>query len=134
MSSVTTPNTKAIINYKTNHLLIKITGYIKIIKFNIMPFKDEKGKKKPRDRKLIYKPEIKEAFEQLKSALLSEPVLIIYNPNKLLKIKTNLLNFAIGGVLEASIRLRSIPTTVTSYTSLKLKSSLHTKLAILRYY
>ncbi|KAK1241004.1 hypothetical protein MKX08_000978 [Trichoderma sp. CBMAI-0020] len=60
---------------------------------------NKKGKKKPRDRKLIYKPEIKKAFKQLKSTLFSELILIIYNPNKLLKIKTNLLDFAIKRVL-----------------------------------
>jgi hypothetical protein len=60
---------------------------------------DEKGKKKPKDRKLTYKPEMKEAFEQLKNALLSEPVLIMYDPNKPLEIETDSSDFAIGGVL-----------------------------------
>lgn len=60
---------------------------------------DEKGKKKPKDRKLAYKPEIEAAFEQLKNALLSEPVLIMYDPNKPLEIETDSSDFAIGGVL-----------------------------------
>ncbi|KAK1246380.1 hypothetical protein MKX08_000182 [Trichoderma sp. CBMAI-0020] len=92
MSSVATPNAKAIINYETDHLLIKIAGYTETIKFNIMPLGNC-------NIKLIYKPEMKEAFKQLKSALLSEPILIIYNPNKPLEIKTNLSDFVIGGVL-----------------------------------
>ncbi|KAK1253976.1 hypothetical protein MKX08_007971 [Trichoderma sp. CBMAI-0020] len=37
MSNITIPNAKVTINYKTNHLLIKITDYTKIIKFNIIP-------------------------------------------------------------------------------------------------
>ncbi|KAK1252005.1 hypothetical protein MKX08_003192 [Trichoderma sp. CBMAI-0020] len=55
------------------------------------------SKKKLKDRKLIYKPEIKEVFKQLKNALLNEPILIIYNLNKPLEIKTDSLDFAIGG-------------------------------------
>jgi hypothetical protein len=42
---------------------------------------------------------MKEAFEQLKNTLLSEPVLIMYDPNKPLEIETDSLDFDIGGVL-----------------------------------
>jgi hypothetical protein len=39
------------------------------------------------------------AFQQLKDAITSEPVLIMYNPTKPIKIKTDSSNFAIGGVI-----------------------------------
>ncbi|RFU73004.1 hypothetical protein TARUN_9252, partial [Trichoderma arundinaceum] len=52
-----------------------------------------------KDRKFLWGPDVNEAFERLKNALISEPVLVMFDPTKEIEIETDASDFAIGGVI-----------------------------------
>ncbi|RKK67903.1 hypothetical protein BFJ69_g14088 [Fusarium oxysporum] len=50
-----------------------------------------------KERKFIWLLEAQNAFEQLRQAILSEPVLVMFDPNKEIELETDLSDFALGG-------------------------------------
>ncbi|KAF6527467.1 hypothetical protein HZS61_010511 [Fusarium oxysporum f. sp. conglutinans] len=50
-----------------------------------------------KERKFIWLPEAQDAFEQLRQAILSEPVLVMFDPNKEIELETDSSDFALGG-------------------------------------
>ncbi|RFU81252.1 hypothetical protein TARUN_954, partial [Trichoderma arundinaceum] len=52
-----------------------------------------------KDRKFLWGPDVNQAFERLKNALISEPVLVMFDPTKEIEIETDASDFAIGGVI-----------------------------------
>jgi hypothetical protein len=50
-----------------------------------------------KDRKFLWLPDAQKAFEKLRDAILSEPVLIMFDPNKEIELETDSSDFALGG-------------------------------------
>jgi len=50
-----------------------------------------------KDQTFIWNDKAQEAFKQLKEAILSEPVLVMFNPEREIKLKTDASNFTLGG-------------------------------------
>lgn len=50
-----------------------------------------------KERKFIWAPNVQKAFEQLRNAILSEPVLVMFDPNKEIELETDSSDFALGG-------------------------------------
>ncbi|KAL9570381.1 hypothetical protein ACKAV7_005460 [Fusarium commune] len=50
-----------------------------------------------KDRKFVWKQDAQAAFEALRQAILSEPVLIMFDPNKEIELETDSSDFALGG-------------------------------------
>jgi hypothetical protein len=50
-----------------------------------------------KDRKFVWKPDAQKAFEALRQSILSEPVLIMFDPNKEIELETDSSDFALGG-------------------------------------
>ncbi|RKK72672.1 hypothetical protein BFJ68_g18271, partial [Fusarium oxysporum] len=50
-----------------------------------------------KERKFIWLPETQDAFDQLRQAILSEPVLVMFDPNKEIELETDSSDFALGG-------------------------------------
>lgn len=62
--------------------------------------KKKKGKKQRRDKPIVHNKDSRAAFQALKDAVTSEPVLTMYDPKKPLIVETDASQFAIGGVLS----------------------------------
>ncbi|KAF4339821.1 pol poly [Fusarium beomiforme] len=52
-----------------------------------------------KDKPFAWNEEAQEAFERLRQAVISEPVLIMFDPDKKLELETDASDFAIGGQL-----------------------------------
>jgi transposase InsO family protein len=50
-----------------------------------------------KDQPFAWSDKAQQAFEQLKKAILSEPVLVMFNPNKEIELETDASDFALGG-------------------------------------
>jgi hypothetical protein len=50
-----------------------------------------------KDRPFSWNNKAQEAFKQLKKAILSKPVLVMFNPNKEIELETDALDFTLGG-------------------------------------
>ncbi|GKU14637.1 unnamed protein product, partial [Fusarium langsethiae] len=50
-----------------------------------------------KERKFLWLPDAQHAFEELREAILSEPVLIMFDPTKEIELETDSSDFALGG-------------------------------------
>ena len=53
-----------------------------------------------KERKFLWAPDVQEAFDTLKKALISNPVLVMFDPEKPITIEVDASDYAIGGVLS----------------------------------